>query len=110
MFNGAYWTRRFLSPNVDPMVVAGHGAIDASSNGCVPGLMRGVLEALALDLEAGGKLDLQEAFIDGSFAPAQKEGYKWAKPIAARGARSRQWQTALVFLSRYARLVLRRMK
>ena len=72
------------------------------------GVMRGVLEALALDLEARGKLNLQEAFIDGSFAPAKKGGSKWAKPSAARGPRSWPWQTALVFLSPYARLVLRR--
>jgi len=36
------------------------------------GVMRGVLEALALDLKARGALDIREAFIDGSFAPAKK--------------------------------------
>jgi hypothetical protein len=30
--------------------------------------MKGVLEALALDLKARGALDVREAFIDGSFA------------------------------------------
>jgi hypothetical protein len=34
--------------------------------------MRGVLEALALDLKVRGALDVEEAFIDGSFAPAKK--------------------------------------
>jgi len=33
------------------------------------GVMRGVLEALALDLKIRGALDVEEAFIDGSFAP-----------------------------------------
>jgi transposase len=36
------------------------------------GVMRGVLEALALDLKVRGALDVEEAFIDGSFAPAKK--------------------------------------
>ena len=36
------------------------------------GVMRGVLEALALDLQSRGKLDIREALIDGSFAPAKK--------------------------------------
>src|SRR6516165_1649625 len=37
------------------------------------GVMRGVLEALAEDLRSRGGFDLEEAFIDGSFAP-QKRG------------------------------------
>jgi transposase len=36
------------------------------------GVMRGVLEALALELKSRGDLDVREAFIDGSFAPAKK--------------------------------------
>ena len=36
------------------------------------GIMRGVLEALAEDLRIQGRLDVREAFIDGSFAPAKK--------------------------------------
>jgi transposase len=36
------------------------------------GVMKGVLEALALDLKIRGALDVAEAFIDGSFAPAKK--------------------------------------
>ena len=34
--------------------------------------MKGLMEALALDLKARGALDVQEAFIDASFAPAKK--------------------------------------
>jgi len=34
--------------------------------------MRGVLQALALDLKIRRALDFEEAFIDGSFAPAKK--------------------------------------
>src|SRR5713226_4733752 len=38
------------------------------------GIMRGVMEALAEDLQIRGRLDVREAFIDGSFAPAKKRG------------------------------------
>jgi hypothetical protein len=34
--------------------------------------MRGILEALALDLKHSGAIDVHEAFIDASFAPAKK--------------------------------------
>jgi len=74
------------------------------------GVMRGVLEALALDLKVRGKLDLQEAFIDGTFASAKKGVLGWEKPSVARGRRSWQLQTAMVFLSPYPRGVLRRMR
>lgn len=36
------------------------------------GVMRGILEAVAEDLRLGGGFNLEEAFIDGSFAPAKK--------------------------------------
>jgi transposase len=36
------------------------------------GIMRGILEALAEDLQVQGRLDVREVFIDGSFAPAKK--------------------------------------
>src|SRR6516225_6987512 len=42
------------------------------------GIMRGVLEALAEDLRSRGGFDLEEAFIDGSFAPAKKGDPAWA--------------------------------
>jgi transposase len=36
------------------------------------GVMREILEALALDLKHRGAIDVREAFIDASFAPAKK--------------------------------------
>jgi transposase len=36
------------------------------------GVMRGILEALALDLKHSGAIDVREAFIDASFAQAKK--------------------------------------
>jgi hypothetical protein len=38
------------------------------------GVMKGILEALALDLKLRGAIDVREAFIDASFAPAKKGG------------------------------------
>ncbi len=74
------------------------------------GVMRGVLEALAEDLRLRGGFDLHEAFIDGTFAPAKRGAMASGKPSVARGPRSWQWQTALVFLSPFARKALRRTK
>src|ERR1700737_1584300 len=61
------------------------------------GAMKGVLESLALDLKARGALDVKEAFIDGSFAPAKKGAPKSGKQNVARELRSWLWQTAMVF-------------
>jgi hypothetical protein len=36
------------------------------------GILKGIFEALAADLRMLGLLDVREAFIDGSFAPAKK--------------------------------------
>lgn len=74
------------------------------------GTMEAVLRALAQDLEERGKLNLQECFIDATYAGAKKGAAASAPPAAARGPRSWQWQTAIVFLSPYALQVLPRTK
>lgn len=71
------------------------------------GTVEKILRALAEDLEQRGGIDLSEAFIDGTFSPARKGGSVSGKPRKARGPRSWQLQTALVFLSPYASKVLR---
>ena len=71
------------------------------------GTLRSILRALAEDLHVRGRLDLSETFIDGTFAGAKKGGSASAKPSAARGPRSWQSQTALVFLSPFALEALR---
>lgn len=48
------------------------------------GTMKGVLETLALYLKARGALDVREAFIDGSFAPAKKGDPKLERQSAAK--------------------------
>jgi len=74
------------------------------------GVFERILTALAEDLRDRGKIDLREAFIDGTFAPAKKGARGLAKPSGARAARSWQWQTLLVFLSPCTWSALRRMK
>ena len=51
------------------------------------GVIRGILEALAADLKIRGLLDVKEAFIDGSFAPAKKRGSKVGKTKRGKGSK-----------------------
>ena len=55
------------------------------------GVMRGVLEALALELKVRGILDVKEAFIDGSFAPAKKGDPRSEKRSVAKERKSWPW-------------------
>jgi hypothetical protein len=59
--------------------------------------MKGILEALASNLKLRGSLDVEEAFIDGSFAPAKKGDPKSAKQNGVRELRSWRLQTAMVY-------------
>lgn len=63
------------------------------------GVLRKILRALAEDLRSRGKLDLTEAYIDGSHAGAKKGVFLLDELAAARRPRSWQWQTATVYLS-----------
>ena len=63
------------------------------------GILRGVLEASAEDLHVQGRLDVREAFIDGSFAPAKKGALRLEKRSVAKGQRSWQLRTAQDCLS-----------
>ena len=74
------------------------------------GTLEEVLRALAQDLLERGGLDVQEAFIDGTFSGAKKGALALGKPSAARAPSSWQSQTAMVFLSPLGLRVLRRMK
>ena len=51
------------------------------------GLLRSVLEILAQALHDEGYLDLQEAFIDGSFAPAKRGGAAVGKTKRGKGSK-----------------------
>ena len=63
------------------------------------GAMRGVLEALALELNSRGDLDVQEAFIDGSFAPAKKGALRSVRRSVAK--ERRLWQLQIATGCRY---------
>lgn len=62
-------------------------------------VMKKCMEALCKDLIERGKLDLTECYIDGSFASAKKGVLELVRQSAAKGPRSWQLQTAMVFLS-----------
>ena len=72
------------------------------------GVLGGVLEALAEDLEERGQIDLSECYIDGTFVVAKKGGRAWERPSGAKVARSWRFQTALLLLSPSTRRVLAR--
>jgi transposase len=74
------------------------------------GVLEGILWALCEDLLARGQLDLAESFIDATFAGAKKGALELVQHAAAKGPRSWQLQTAMVFLSRPGLQALRRMK
>jgi hypothetical protein len=69
--------------------------------------MKGILETLALELKARGVLDVEEAFIDGSFAPAKKGDSKSERRSAATERRSWRWQIVMVSPSLSVSKVLR---
>ena len=68
------------------------------------------LAALAEDLLARGRLDLAETFIDATFAGAKKGAVLLVQHAAAKGPRSWQLRTAMVFLSPWGLEALRLMK
>ena len=74
------------------------------------GTLEKLLKHLANDLIKRGKLKIEEGFIDGSFSSAKKGVLGLVEQSAAKGARSWQSQTALVFLSPYALRALRHTK
>jgi hypothetical protein len=49
---------------------------------------RGILEALATELEIHGVIDVEEAFIDGSFAPSKKGAPRSGKQNEVRDRKS----------------------
>ena len=63
------------------------------------GVFKRIAQELVEDLHEQGKIDIREAFIDGSFAPAKKGVLLSARQSVAKAPRSWQSQTLLVFLS-----------
>ena len=74
------------------------------------GVFRRIAQELVEDLNERGKIDIREAFIDGSFAPAKKGVLLSARQSAAKAPRSWQLKTLLVFLSPLTWKALRQTK
>ncbi len=72
------------------------------------GVLGSVLEALALDLEERGQIDLSECYIDATFVAAKKGGRASERPSRARVRRSWRFRTALLLLSPSTQRVLHR--
>jgi transposase len=109
VLNGVLWVLRTGAPWADlPERYPSFQTCHRRSQQWVrSGVMKGVLEALALYLKARGALDVKEAFIDGSFAPAKKRRPRVGKPNAGKVRKSWPWQIATVCQWLYASLVLR---
>jgi transposase len=73
-------------------------------------VFRKVLRALAEDLRDRGKLDLTEAFIDGTWAGAKRGALSSGLPVVDQQLRSWQLQTAMVFRSQLGLRVVRDMR
>jgi len=54
--------------------------------------------AFLSELDQRGRLDWEESFLDGSFAPAKKGATESAKPSVGRAQSGWWWSTAKVFL------------
>ena len=74
------------------------------------GKLEGLLNALAEELHARGKLELEEAFIDASFTGAKKGVSQSGPPSAAKGRKSSLSPMITVFLSPLVSKALRRTK
>ena len=101
---GAQWSEM---PSKFPAYQTCHRRFQAWVRG---GVLVQLLRTLAEDLLARGQLDLGETFIDTSFSGAKKGAVLLVQHAAAKGPRSWQLRTAMVFLSPWGLQALRRMK
>jgi transposase len=99
VLNAILWVLRTGAPWADvPDRYPSYQTCHRRFQQCVrSGIMKGLLEALALDLKARGDLDVREAFIDGSFAPAKKGVPRLEKPSVAKARKSWPSPTVTAF-------------
>ena len=74
------------------------------------GKLERILHVLAEELQARGRLQLEEAFIDASFTGAKKGASRSGPPNAAKGRKSSLSPMITVFLSPLVSKALRRTK
>jgi|ERR1700688_813967 len=101
---GAQWREQ---PQKYPLYQTGHRRFQQWVRA---GKLERVLRVLAEELQARGKLDLEEAFIDASFAGAKKGALRSGLPNAAKGRKSLLSPIITVFLSLLVLKALRRTK
>lgn len=77
---------------------------------CQLGIMKKILEKLALHLKKIGAIDLTETYIDASFVEAKKGAPRLEKPKLAKGLKSWQLSIVQVFQSPYGLQVLHHMR
>ena len=101
VLNGILWVLRTGAPWADmPERYPPYSTCFRRFQGWVEeGTLKKVLQHLADDLVARGKLDLSETFIDGTHAGAKKGAFLWEKLVAELPPRSWRSQTAMVFHS-----------
>jgi len=101
VFNGILWILRTGAPWKDlPPRYPPHQTCHRWFQQWVKlGVFKRIAQELVEDLYERGQIDIREAFIDGSFAPAKKGVLLSARQSAAKVPRSWQSQTLLVFLS-----------
>ncbi len=69
--------------------------------------MRNIIRSLANDLRDRGEIEIEESFIDGTFVPAKKGAKKSGKQNVEGYKGSWQSETVTVFLTPFARKMLR---
>lgn len=112
VLNGILWIHRTGAPWKDlPRRYAPYQTCHRRFQSWVKkGIFRKILEFLVIDLESRGKIKTDETYIDGTFSEAKKGAWQLVLHAAAKGPRSWQSQTAMVFQSGYPYRVLVRMK
>ena len=112
VMNGVFWILRTGAPWPD--LPARYGPYQTChrryQRWVREGRLESILWALTEDLVARGKLEVGESFIDASFVEAKKGALELVRQSAAKGARSWQSRTAMVFLSPWGLQALRLMK
>lgn len=111
MLNGVLWILRTGAPwqDLPPRYGAYQSAHRRFQQWQRSGVLDGILWALCEDLLARGELGLEEAFVDATFAGAKRGAIKLVQHAAAKGPRSWQSRTAMVFLSPSGLQALHRM-
>ena len=107
VLNGVLWVLRTFAPWADlpdryPSFQTCHRRFQQWVRS---GVMTRIMTALAHELSVRGAIDVREAFIDASFAPAKKGDAKSEKRNVARERRSGRWQTVMGCQFRFARRV-----